>query len=33
MGDEAKLWHAATASAYQHALEMMGYPTVTIGGK
>lgn len=25
LGDEARLWHAATASAYQHALEMMGW--------
>lgn len=27
VGDEAKLWHQAQASAYQHALEVMGYPT------
>ncbi len=29
VGNEAKLWHSASASAYQHALEMMGRPTVT----
>lgn len=23
VGDEARIWHAATANAYQHALEML----------
>lgn len=38
VGDEAKLWHSASASAYQHALEMMAQvkdiatPTVRSGG-
>lgn len=26
VGEQAKLWHMASASAYQHALEMMGKP-------
>jgi hypothetical protein len=25
VGDDAKLWHRAQATAYQHALEMMGW--------
>lgn len=30
VGDEARLWHSAQATAYQHALEMMGWtPRIT----
>lgn len=25
-GEEARIWHQASADAYQHALEMMGVP-------